>query len=251
MITLLQREPTKSISVADSFPHTHYKVKTIDHDENSQRSIPTDNVMLLDLDVFVDCQTLKFAHSVWRSSKDALVGFYPRMYSHSQLDTSTLIYEDIGYVIRNSAYSIMLPSAVLLKKEYLESLEQSYAMKRFSENHPECLELSVPFWAMKQGAPSPIWVDAYTSIDIKKDVELKPFHSVVFGSETNDSTTRKNKLNEHSRTKSLRKGIRFNVKKQRTLCMNQLMTSLKIKDIPSSFYKSTQANSYRHLIWNI
>jgi hypothetical protein len=36
-------------------------------------------VLLLDADVIVPCQTLSFTQSVWRSSKNAMVGYFPRL----------------------------------------------------------------------------------------------------------------------------------------------------------------------------
>jgi hypothetical protein len=36
-------------------------------------------VLLLDADVVIPCASLAFAQTVWRSSGDALVGFFPRL----------------------------------------------------------------------------------------------------------------------------------------------------------------------------
>ena len=37
-------------------------------------------VLLLDSDVYVSCTDLHFSHGVWRSARDAAVGFFPRLH---------------------------------------------------------------------------------------------------------------------------------------------------------------------------
>lgn len=44
------------------------------------KSITTNAVMFLDLDVIVSCDNLAFTHNVWRSANDSIVGFFPRLH---------------------------------------------------------------------------------------------------------------------------------------------------------------------------
>lgn len=38
-------------------------------------------LMLLDPNIIVSCDDLKFTHNVWKSSRDSLVGYLPRLHS--------------------------------------------------------------------------------------------------------------------------------------------------------------------------
>lgn len=41
--------------------------------------IKTESVALLDSDVFISCADLQFSYTVWQSSRDSLVGYFPRV----------------------------------------------------------------------------------------------------------------------------------------------------------------------------
>ncbi len=76
------------------YPHTHSKVtfntnpiNFITSTESEFKCVPlffvrynnTAGVLLLDADVEVSCGDLRFTQTVWRSSRDALVGYFPRL----------------------------------------------------------------------------------------------------------------------------------------------------------------------------
>jgi hypothetical protein len=105
----------------------------------------------------VSCSDLLFTQTVWRSSKDALVGFFPRLHndnrcvrvlesiilllitarsdqaiqemdslrtgeqvSTSRPATTKFSYLGLRDVLWTSSYSLLLSSGVMLKKEYLQ-----------------------------------------------------------------------------------------------------------------------------------
>lgn len=74
---------------ADSYfkyPHTHSKVTFLenygkgawDSMHGDAATAETESVLLVDPDVYISCSDIAFAQSVWRSSVNALVGFFPR-----------------------------------------------------------------------------------------------------------------------------------------------------------------------------
>ena len=46
------------------------------------KSIDTNAVIFLDLDVMVSCDHLAFTHNVWRSASDSIVGYFPRLHRY-------------------------------------------------------------------------------------------------------------------------------------------------------------------------
>lgn len=68
------------------YPHTHSKLTFFEYHGMSAwdslhgdlSTAETESVMLIDPDVFISCSDIAFAQSVWRSSVNAVVGFFPR-----------------------------------------------------------------------------------------------------------------------------------------------------------------------------
>ena len=81
--------------------HTHTLIRNAQdgstwHPTHYASTLPinTNAVLLLDAQISVDCNDLKFAHSVWRSAKDTLVGTFvplPLSFLHRMTITSVLI----------------------------------------------------------------------------------------------------------------------------------------------------------------
>jgi hypothetical protein len=134
------------------YEHTHSLVNSVDATAEESINWETESLMLLDPHVFVSCDDLKFSLSVWQSSYDSLVGYFPRSHtssndrlasllcatftllaidppfpysllllsSDSQKRTVSFQYLDWRFVLWHHRYSLMLPSAVILKKEIWE-----------------------------------------------------------------------------------------------------------------------------------
>jgi hypothetical protein len=79
---------TKTHSIV-TFHHENNEKKITEKNEKNENEkifnfldIKTESVLYLDPDVFISCTDLLFAHSVWRSGSDALVGFFPRLHGY-------------------------------------------------------------------------------------------------------------------------------------------------------------------------
>ncbi len=68
-------------SDSGDWPPSHY---------SSSLPSRTEAVMLLDADVLVDCDDIKFAQSVWRSGRETMVGFLPRIHMKWTYDDGRL-----------------------------------------------------------------------------------------------------------------------------------------------------------------
>lgn len=78
--------------------------------------------MYMDADVFVSCDDLNFAYSVWRSSDETAVGFFPRSIKKvkTSRDATRFEFESVYNVALKNEYHLLLSSAILLKKDYIE-----------------------------------------------------------------------------------------------------------------------------------
>ncbi len=81
--------------------------------------------MLLDADVFLSCQDLKLAQSIWRSTYDSQVGVFPRLIT-SQDDHLEL--QAPSSVAISGKYSVLLSAALLTSIHHLE-VSRSYIYK--------------------------------------------------------------------------------------------------------------------------
>lgn len=73
--------------------------------------------MYFDSDVTVSCEDLTFTYSVWRSSYDSAVGYFPRFVENQ---SQKRIFHGPSYVAWNKKYSLLLSSALMMKKSYIE-----------------------------------------------------------------------------------------------------------------------------------
>ena len=87
-------------------------------------------MLLLDSDVFVTCDTLRYTHSVWRSARTSIAGYFPRLHVVEPIpatvargDKQQVIqkwrYEYFGwlYVWWNSRYSLLHSAGAELHRE--------------------------------------------------------------------------------------------------------------------------------------
>ncbi len=174
-------------------------------------SLPTitDGVLLLDSSVLISCNDLRFAYSVWRSGKTAMVGFYPRLHqyqyqhenehttttsSESQLEsdpkssttvtsTSTTNKSKYSYygkyhVWWNSIYSILLPVGTFVEKTILQKSSNSNELKKILNENPQCYHVGLSVWGASQGMSPPIWVKVPVSSSgsggLEADIDVTP-----------------------------------------------------------------------------
>lgn len=144
------------------YQHTHSKVRFIDtygfspYDSlYKDVKADTQSILLVDADVFIPCKDLAFAQSVWRSSQNSLVGAFPR---HLQWDKDKASVSGWSTLVKQGQYSLMLPAAVLLRSEYLQSMSTSVVasdkwilpaqFRQYVNNNAQCADLALPLWAI-------------------------------------------------------------------------------------------------------
>ena len=131
----------------------------------------TEGVLLLDVGIRVSCTDIAFAHSVWRSSKTALIGFFPRLHAAPLSDSSGVEaaqFQSYSYFGRfhvwwNSLYSIMLPAGVFADTKMLQQSGHSSALTSVLKENPNCYHVGLSVWAAfytpgGMGSPPPMWV---------------------------------------------------------------------------------------------
>ena len=101
--------------------------------------ISTESVFLADPDVIVSCDDLHFTFEVWKTSKSAMVGFFPRL--HTEADHK-LLYLGWSYVWWNGVYSFVLPSASFVDKRYLAEYAMSVKLLPVVERMGGCADLA-------------------------------------------------------------------------------------------------------------
>lgn len=204
--------------------------------------------MMLDADVQISCEDLKFSLTSWQSSQDSMVGFFPRLHRHTTVsgkamdkasDGGSHMFEFLdhwSYVWYNKMYSLLLPAGVVVHRRYLEDLHSFKAggtekkaqlagkLHDFLEEHNECAEMALNVWVASaatgfgsdnDGEQPPVW------LDISKNYANSPAYKP--------------------------KGV-FDVaqsmrKRQRSKCLTDLATLLDVKRLPTAVYKSVQAKT--------
>mmetsp|Transcript_14215 Transcript_14215/g.14320 ORF Transcript_14215/g.14320 Transcript_14215/m.14320 type:complete len:177 (-) Transcript_14215:61-591(-) len=175
----------------------------------------------------ISCEDMDLWHSVWRSSEKALVGLYPRLHRVNERHNPTVSsqYEyDFQFLGPMSVwwrgkYSLMLPSAVMMHRRYLQEIStnssHTVAFNRLVEivaNEPACSEMVLQVWSVYLQAPAPIW------IDIEKKISTKSSYK----------STQPNYLS-------------------RSMCLSLLCKVLDIKDFEYTTFKSVRAST--QLVW--
>ena len=83
-------------------------------------------MITLDEDVIISCDDLHFSLTVWQSSQNSVVGFYPRLYREkvSKKDTKNEVsYEFLNswmFVWYHQYYSLILPAGSIINKHYIQ-----------------------------------------------------------------------------------------------------------------------------------
>lgn len=197
----------------------------------SPSEIRTEGIFLLDSDVFVSCEELKFTVNVWLSSRDSVVGYYPRLIQRNINTNGIISYRYLGwpYVWWNGIYSLMLPAAALMHRKYITSMngrtQLAEDLRRALQTKSHCSDVAVALWTIAQGAPPPIWISA-----------------VIF----NRSPSKvQNGIGFTLEKVSGYPNVNSNVK--RTECLNYLIPILNIQTISYSYHKASMAKN--ELFW--
>lgn len=74
--------------------------------------------MLLEPDIFISCQDLRLAQTVWRSSYDSQVGLFPRV--AKSVGSHKFEYQSPSSVALQQKYSLLLSSALITGKQHIE-----------------------------------------------------------------------------------------------------------------------------------
>lgn len=138
---------THSTVVYDEFvgddsgwPQAHY---------SSMLPSRTEAVMLLDADVLIDCEDLKFVQSVWRSGRETMVGVLPRIHMKWKYEDGSpteYTYHGWSRVWWNSAYSLMLSGAAMVHRDLLKQTKDCEELVALLEKHPECHNVALSMW---------------------------------------------------------------------------------------------------------
>lgn len=205
-------------------------------------------VMMLDSDVQISCEDLKFSLVSWQSSQHSIVGFFPRLHKATtkpgkavdmSSDDRSVFYEFLdhwSYVWYNQEYSLLLPAGAIVHKHYLEDLcsfkargsdkktHMANALHAFLGEHNECAEIALNVWVAgmasgfgddKDAEQPPVW------LDISKSYVKSPSFksSSVFG---------------------MAEGVR---KRERSKCLTEIASLLNVKWLPRSKYKGVQSKT--------
>jgi len=184
------------------YPHTHSKVRFVPtHGRGAWESrypevkVETDSVLLLDADVFIPCKSLAFSQTVWRSSREACVGFFPRFLkwrgsprqetgggTETRTGRSRVSLLSLSNQEAHGSYSFMLPAGMLLNTYYITGISEKTGKfesaqvkaRDYVNTHPQCKDLVLPLWinyvssrggeaTLAQFPPSspapPVWID--------------------------------------------------------------------------------------------
>ena len=119
------------------WPPVHYGSKNL--------AVRTEGVLLLESDVLMECDDLKFVHSVWRSGRETLVGVLPRV--HMKWNNAQYTYHGWNRVWWNGFYSLMLSGAVMTHNDILQSTKSSEPLNMLLSKHPECYNVGLSVWS--------------------------------------------------------------------------------------------------------
>lgn len=202
------------------YAHTHSRVSF--HTTAEQHSatvlsqagvatVATEAVLLLDVGVEAECADLSFAHSVWRSGKGTLVGFFPRLHRKDP-DTRQYTYYGWLHVWWNGVYSVLLPKGLFVSKALLQKLGALTELSAALQLRPECADVALSAFAAAENGRPPIWANV--------PMRLAPA------------------IRESANSLAVGAG-----------CLAALTAALKVERLPYSRHKSSRASSF--VFWSI
>jgi hypothetical protein len=120
----------------------------------------TEAVFLADPDVIVSCDDLHFTYSVWKTSRMAMVGFFPRLHTEAEHEWQYLGW---GYVWWNGVYSMVLPSGAFVAKRYLAEYAISSKLLAEVDRLGGCADLAFILSTTQITRTPPIYVQVPVS----------------------------------------------------------------------------------------
>ena len=168
---------------------THLEVVFDVHEKNSinNRFVPlkglrTDGVFNVDDDILVDCSSLYFAFQTWRTSRDTLVGFNPRIHSKNVGDECKYGYKQWWHVWWGGTYSIVLTKAAFCHHKFFAQYtdELSKEVWMHVHNNRNCEDIAMQFMVSNTTGLPPIWVQGKYSdsgvLDFKGGISTGSSH---------------------------------------------------------------------------
>eukprot|EP00981_Chlorochromonas_danica_P007062 scaffold1537_cov162-Ochromonas_danica.AAC.20 len=151
-------------------------------------------------------------------------------------------------VLWRQRYSLLSSAALLLHASYLKSLSASKEMRDFLSRKAQCVEWVVPLWARAQGARAPIWVDVTPTL--ASNVERSAYPKLFTTATTSRSVVGNSSSLIGSASPSHLRSVAKQVPlddNQRSQCITEIASLLKIDHLPFSHNKALQAK--RCWIW--
>jgi hypothetical protein len=145
---LMERQPTNSLN-------------------NRFRSllpVETTGVFSVDDDLIIDCKDLDFAHSVWQSSSQSLVGFSPRLALWDDERQTYQYSSSYRMVWWHGMYNIILTKCCFFHRDFLATYFASLSQQTldFIDRRRNCEDIAMQFVVSNAtGGIPPVWVQAY------------------------------------------------------------------------------------------
>lgn len=122
---------------------------------------PVSEAMLsVDDDVYVDCEWLNFAFEVWRTNRDQLVGYVPRVHVGSP---GKWTYRHWWTVWSTGRYSIILTKVAFLHHKYFKMYTEKVpkAIHDYIDAHKNCEDIAMQFLVSNVTRTAPVWVQGH------------------------------------------------------------------------------------------
>jgi hypothetical protein len=172
-------------------------------------------VLSLDSHTFVSCEKLSFSNNVWRSSVDGLVGFTPNLVQYDSFQKMD-VQKSAKSVVWESSYNTLYWDGLVFSSKYLEKLNSDKELLGVVTANPQCSDMLIPLYVLKQSKMAPIWVDVDISSGSNSPFSLsKMMQSILDVSNKDDSR-----------------------------CITILKSALKIEELPKSYTCSRMAKSF-------
>lgn len=226
--------------------------------------------MMMDADVQISCEDLKFSLTSWQSSQDSMVGFFPRLHRTTRTTDSRksavpgpMQFEYLTnwfYVWYNQFYSLLLPAGAIVHKRYLQDIGTlhkhisfydagtgnekldgimttkqlfSARLRNFLNVRNECAELALNVWIASLGAVSGPG-DAHIASAMGVSICQPPIWLDIAKSYVHSP--------EYTKGSSFAKAENLR-KRERSSCLTGLTELLEVKHLPVSVYKSVQSKT--------
>lgn len=121
----------------------------------------TDGIFSIDDDMQVPCNELDFAFDVWRTSKDSIVGFMPRV--HIRGSEGQLVYRCWWRVWWYGTYSIILTKAAFLHHKFFELYTHGMdrRVREYVDKNRNCEDIAMQFLTSNVTKLPPVFVKGH------------------------------------------------------------------------------------------